>query len=70
LQSKGVDGYILPLSNLEPQLCFEMLQNPTPEKQKEINTSCKKYNIVGTDWYAWLKKELHRMGIIAIERVI
>ncbi len=69
-QSKGVDGYILPLSNLEPQLCSEMLQNPTPEKQSEIDALCKKYSITGTDWYAWLKRELHRRGIIATERVI
>ena len=69
-QSKGVDGYILPLSNLEPQLCSEMLQNPTPEKQKEIDTLCKKYNIAGSDWYGWLKKELHQREIIATERVI
>ncbi len=68
--SKGVEGYILPLSNLEPKLCFEMLQRPTVEKQSEINTFCRKYNLAGKDWYAWLKKELHQKGIIATERVI
>lgn len=69
-KSEGVNGYILPLSNLEPKLCFEMLQLPTVEKQREIDTLCKNYNITGNDWYVWLKKELHRRGIITTERVI
>lgn len=69
-ESKGVDGYILPLSNLEPKLCFEMLQHPTTEKQIEIDYLCKKYHITGNDWYFLLKKELHQRGIITLERVI
>lgn len=69
-QSKGVEGYILPLSNLEPKLCFEMLKNPTLEKQNEINSLCKKYNIANDNWYAWLKKELYQRGIITTRRVI
>jgi len=70
LESKGVDGYILPLSNLEPKLCFEMLQNPTLEKQREIDGLCSKYKITGNDWYAWIKKELCRRRIISAERII
>ena len=63
-KSKGADGYILPLVNLEPKLCLEMLENPSKEKQNEIDAACKKYNISGDDWYVWLKKELHKRGII------
>ena len=69
-ESKGVEGYILPLSNLEPKLCFEMLQHLTLEKQREIDALCKKYNITSNDWYAWLKRELHQRKIISTERVI
>ncbi len=69
-ESKGVGGYILPLSNLEPKLCSEMLQHPTLEKQREIDTFCNKYNLTSKDWYARLKKELHKRGIITTERVI
>lgn len=69
-QSKGVDGYILPLANLEPRICSEMLKNPTAEKQEEINSLCKKYNITGDDWYVFLKKELHQRGIITTERTV
>jgi len=69
-ESKGAEGYILPLSNLEPKLCFEMLKNPTEKKQREINLLCEKYNISDDDWYVFLKKELHKRGIITTERVI
>ncbi|MBI5392700.1 dihydrodipicolinate synthase family protein [Candidatus Woesearchaeota archaeon] len=69
-QSKGVDGYIVPLANLEPRVCLEMLKDPTVEKQNEIDSLCKRYNILGDDWYVSLKKELQRRGTITTERVI
>jgi len=69
-QSKGVDGYIVPLANLKPRVCSEMLKNPTVEKQNEIDSLCKKYNILGEDWYVFLKKELQERGTITTERVI
>ncbi len=69
-QSKGVDGYIVPLANLEPRVCSEMLKEPTAEKQNEIDSLCRKYNILGEDWYVFLKKELQERGTITTERVI
>jgi len=69
-KSKGVDGYIIPLSNLEPKLCLEMFQNPTQEEQEQIDELCRKYNITGNDWYKWLKKELHNRRIITTERTV
>ncbi len=69
-ESKGVDGYILPLSNLEPEVCLSMLQNPLRENQKVVDDLCKKYKILGDDWYVWLKKELYIRGIIATSRMI
>ncbi len=69
-ESKGIDGYILPLSNLEPKICFEMLKSPTKEKQREINLFCEKYNLSGDDWYVFLKKELHKRRIITTPGVI
>lgn len=69
-QSQGVDGYIVPLANLEPRLCLEMLENPTSKKQEAINSLCQKYNILGEDWYVFLKKELQERGTITTERVI
>jgi|TARA_Y100000310_G_scaffold344573_1_gene458070 4-hydroxy-tetrahydrodipicolinate synthase len=69
-ESKNVAGYVLPLCNLEPKLCFEMLKKPTKMAQDKINQSCKKYNLVGDDWYAYLKKELKRRKIILTDKVI
>jgi len=69
-ESKGVGGYILPLLNLEPNFCLEMLEDPTQEKQQEMNQLCEKYDITGEDWFVFLKKELHKRGIISSEKVI
>ncbi|MBU0460132.1 MAG: dihydrodipicolinate synthase family protein [Nanoarchaeota archaeon] len=69
-QSEGVEGYIVPLANLEPRVCLEMLRNPTAEKQNEIDSLCKRYNILGEDWYVFLKKELKQRGTITTERAI
>ncbi len=69
-QSRGVDGYIVPLVNLEPKVCSEMLRDPSAEKQKGIDALCKKYNILGEDWYVFLKKELQQRGTITTERVV
>ena len=47
-----------------------MLKKPTKMAQDKINQSCKKYNLVGDDWYAYLKKELKRRKIILTDKVI
>ncbi len=68
--SRGVDGYVVPLANLEPKVCLEMLENPTVEKQNKIDSLCRRHNILSGDWYVFLKKELQRRGIITTEKVI
>lgn len=67
-ESKGVDGYILPLSNLESKLCLEMFENPTQERQTLINNFCEKYNLLGKTWYKELKKELKTRGVISNDK--
>lgn len=67
-ESKGVDGYILPLSNLEPKLCLEMFENPTQERQTLINNFCEKYDLLGKTWYKELKKELKTRGVISTDK--
>ncbi|WP_435610356.1 dihydrodipicolinate synthase family protein [Streptomyces sp. C10-9-1] len=61
----GVDGFIGPLANLEPGLCNAMLGDPTPARQAEVNAVCERYGVFKDDWYRWVKKELHRRGVIA-----
>ncbi|MEW1904929.1 MULTISPECIES: dihydrodipicolinate synthase family protein [unclassified Streptomyces] len=62
---RGVDGFIGPLANLEPALCNAMLVDPSPERQAELNAVCERYGIFRDDWYRWVKKELHRRGVIS-----
>ncbi|MFE5944206.1 MULTISPECIES: dihydrodipicolinate synthase family protein [unclassified Streptomyces] len=65
VDARGIDGFIGPLANLEPSLCNAMLVDPTPDRQTEINTVCERYGVFKDDWYRWVKKELHRRGVIA-----
>ncbi|MFD3996886.1 dihydrodipicolinate synthase family protein [Streptomyces sp. NPDC058583] len=65
VDARGIDGFIGPLANLEPSLCNAMLVDPTPDRQAEINTVCERYGVFKDDWYRWVKKELHRRGVIA-----
>ena len=69
-ESKGADGYILPLSNIEPSLCLDMLENPTRLNQEKIDAACMEYNIIGKDWYVYVKRELKRRGVILSDRAI
>ena len=69
-QTNGVNGHVVPLENIDPQACSDMLENPTEENQKRVNELCEQYNITGDDWYIHLKKELQQRGIIATARVI
>ncbi|MFE2555684.1 dihydrodipicolinate synthase family protein [Streptomyces sp. NPDC059352] len=65
VDARGIDGFIGPLANLEPALCNAMLVDPTPERQAEINAVCERYGVFLDDWYSWVKKELHRRGVIS-----
>ncbi|MER8234476.1 dihydrodipicolinate synthase family protein [Streptomyces sp. NPDC101490] len=65
VDARGIDGFIGPLANLEPGLCNAMLVDPTPDRQAEINSVCEKYGVFKDDWYRWVKRELHRRGVIS-----
>jgi 4-hydroxy-tetrahydrodipicolinate synthase len=59
LDTPGIDGFIGPLANLEPALSNTML-----------TALCERYGLFHDDWYLWVKKELHKRGIISSERII
>ena len=69
-ESKNIDGYILPLSNIEPKLCENMFFNTTKENQEKINNLTEKYNLNSNDWYKYLKKELYKRKIISTPNTI
>ena len=64
----GVDGYILPLSNLEPALCRAMWEAPGATLQGEMLEHCSAHDLLGEHWYLGLKRELYRRGIISSDR--
>lgn len=66
---RGVDGFIGPLANLEPALCNAMLVDPTPDRQREIDTFCESHGLFEDDWYRWVKKELRTRGVIDSDTV-
>ncbi len=66
----GVQGYILPLSNLEAGLCRAMFEEPTAERQQAIDRHCAAHDLLGDRWYAGLKRELRRRGVIETERLV
>lgn len=68
-QTPGVDGYVLPLANLEPALCAAMLTAPSPELQARIDAVCEQHELLGDEWYASLKRELVRRGVIDTAKV-
>ena len=63
LQSKGCDGYLISLGNVEPQLCKTMFENPTEENNQKILAKFWEYNL-GGEWYITLKALLYSRGII------
>ncbi len=70
LQTPGVDGYVMPLANLEPELCQAMLAAPSAERQAQINAVCEQHGLFKEDWYHGLKKELVRRGILETDKVV
>ncbi len=70
IHADGVAGFIGPLANLEPALCNAMLAGPTPTLQAAIDTACKRYGLFRDDWYRWVKRELHRRGVLGTDVVV
>jgi 4-hydroxy-tetrahydrodipicolinate synthase len=66
----GVDGYILPLANLEPALCRAMLEAPSDVLQAEIDHCCATHDLLGEQWYRGLKRELQHRGVLTTDRLV
>lgn len=64
------DGYIFPLCNIDPKVCWEMFQNPSAALQARIDSLCEHYNIMDSAPFANIKKVLKSKGIISLDRVV
>jgi 4-hydroxy-tetrahydrodipicolinate synthase len=69
LESRGVDGYVAPLANLDAALCRRMLETPSAETQAAITASCEAFGLFHEDWYVSLKRELLRRGVIRTDKI-
>jgi 4-hydroxy-tetrahydrodipicolinate synthase len=70
LQVPGVDGFIGPLANLEPELCGRMLVDPTAAMQDQIDETCRRYGLFDDEWYRGVKAELVARGVLTSDRVV
>lgn len=70
IHATGTAGFIGPLANLEPALCNAMLAEPTPALQAAIDAACERYQLFRADWYRWVKRELHRRGVLDTDVVV
>lgn len=70
-ESKGVDGYLVPLTNLEPALCKKMFLEKTLKVNEQILEKCWEYNLGGGAWYVSMKAILKSRGLIrSAEQVV
>lgn len=70
LASRDADGYAVALANLEARACADMLAEPGPERQRLIDEACTRYQLFDEDWYAAMKTELVRRGVLASSRLV
>jgi 4-hydroxy-tetrahydrodipicolinate synthase len=60
-------GFIFPLANLEPQLCWEMYTHPSVSIQQQLNELCNRYDILQAAPHRNIKKQLKEKKIILSE---
>lgn len=61
----AVDGHLLALANVEPELCARL-----PGSAGEVPRACAEHGLLEDDWYVRIKTHLHRRGVIADPRPI
>lgn len=60
----GVQGFVGPLANLEPDTCAEAVTSFSRVSQERINELSERYDLLADDWYLHVKTELARRGVI------
>lgn len=61
----GVDGYVLALANVEPELCAALARDPTcPVLADRLAAARARYGLDGPDYVRHLKTELYRRGVL------
>jgi 4-hydroxy-tetrahydrodipicolinate synthase len=65
-----VDGFLVSLANLEPELCARMWRTPAQETTELILKKCVEYDLPADDWYRAIKDRLHERGVIADPQLV
>lgn len=60
-----VDGFLVSLANLEPDLCARMWRAPAQDTADLIAKKCVEHDLFADDWYRAIKDRLHERGVIA-----
>ncbi|MBB5121743.1 hypothetical protein AF335_07615 [Streptomyces eurocidicus] len=60
----GVQGFVGPLANLDPEACDEALSAAGPDTQGRVDALSERYRLLADDWYLHVKEELVRRGTI------
>jgi len=61
----AVDGFLVSLANLEPELCGRMWRSPDAETAELLLKKCADYDLFADEWYRAIKDVLHDRGVIA-----
>ncbi|HEX6754657.1 MAG TPA: dihydrodipicolinate synthase family protein [Mycobacteriales bacterium] len=63
----GADGSLTALANLDPLLCARALGHPAAAG--DVAAAIERFGLARADWYASVKRELARRGVIAADRL-
>lgn len=69
-EAAGAQGVIGPLANLEPALVAAMAATPSLPLQREVDEACERFGVLRRNWYATVKQELYRRGLICTPRTM
>ncbi|MFZ3495379.1 dihydrodipicolinate synthase family protein [Streptomyces sp. 5.8] len=70
LESGPVDGWVVALGNVEPELCRALLTDRGEERAAQLHAAYARYGLDRDDWYRSLKTELLRRAVIETDREV
>jgi 4-hydroxy-tetrahydrodipicolinate synthase len=70
LECGDVDGYVLALANVEPEVCAALLARPTADLADRVAVAVERYGLDRPDWYRALKAELYRRSVLTSEQTV
>ncbi|MEU5218661.1 dihydrodipicolinate synthase family protein [Streptomyces sp. NPDC020807] len=70
LESGPVDGYVVALANVEPELCADLFAGRLDDPATPLDAACERYGLEKDDWYRWVKTALYERGILENDRTV